>query len=500
MNRGPNRAEWDFIVIGSGFGGAMAAYALVNAGHRVLMLERGDWVARESARCDSQGSALTAHYSKEAGYKVVAGTKRYRARTWHCVGGQSVFYGGASYRFRDTDFEHDSAIAGDSGAAWPFRYVDIEPYYGQAEWLLDVAGDARSEPTEPPRGVPYARPADPLTDPARRIADAARRVGFTPSRIPLASDLATSIIPDLIRRGMTLRTNLVCVRLVRSGSRISEIECVDRITGARERFAARHVVLGAGALATPHLLLTSNLAVMNPAGHAVGRYLTRHRNAVVLGFFARCPNPGREFDKQVALLDHYREAGSIQQLTPPDDLVRAYMPALLRRPASMFMSRASGLLVIAEDQPVHENGVHVNWRRLDRYGLPTLQVRQAYTRHDEARAAVLVAHAKRVLREAGALFAIVHPIETFSHALGTVRMGLDDRSAPLDRDGRYRGLDNLYVVDGSALPRSAALNPSLTIAANALRVGTLLSRSSPAPQQATRVLPTRPQPYNDKVL
>src|SRR5687767_10098217 len=130
MNRGPNRAQWDFIVIGSGFGGAMAAHALVIAGHRVLMLERGDWVAREAARCDSHGSELTAHYSKDAGYKVVAGTKRYRARTWHCVGGQSVFYGGASYRFRETDFEHDSAIAGDSGAAWPFRYADIEPYYG----------------------------------------------------------------------------------------------------------------------------------------------------------------------------------------------------------------------------------------------------------------------------------------------------------------------------------------------------------------------------------
>jgi choline dehydrogenase-like flavoprotein len=75
------------------------------------------------------------------------------------------------------------------------------------------------------------------------------------------------------------------------------------------------------------------------------------------------------------------------------------------------------------------------------------------------------------MREAGARFTWVHAVETFSHALGTVRMGVDERSAPLDEQGRYRGIENLYVTDGSALPRSAALNPSLTIAANALRIG-----------------------------
>ena len=79
--------------------------------------------------------------------------------------------------------------------------------------------------------------------------------------------------------------------------------------------------------------------------------------------------------------------------------------------------------------------------------------------------------AKRILREAGARFTFVHPIETFSHALGTVRMGTDPRTSPLDEHGRYRGVDNLFVADASALPRSASVNPSLTIAANALRIG-----------------------------
>jgi choline dehydrogenase-like flavoprotein len=85
--------------------------------------------------------------------------------------------------------------------------------------------------------------------------------------------------------------------------------------------------------------------------------------------------------------------------------------------------------------------------------------------------AILVAHARRILHRAGALATVAQPILTFSHALGTVRMGRDPRTSPLDGFGCFRGLENLSVSDGSALPTAAAVNPSLTIAASALRVG-----------------------------
>lgn len=515
---------WDAIVIGSGFGGAMAAHALVKGGQRVLMLERGGWVARGPDNWGKRGAGLvTPYYSKDAQYQVIAGGKRYRAGAWNCVGGQSIFYGGASYRFRERDFEHHEEIVGDSGAEWPFQYGDIEPFYSDAEHLLGVAGDANGEPGAPWRSVPYAQRPATLSRSAQSIADAARRLGMTPSRIPLAiaygangtrrgcikcgscdgfacaaeakNDLASTVIPELVRQGITIRTNTIAIRLVRSGTRITEVECVNRVTGERERLSARCIVLGAGTLATPHLLLASKLASLNPAGDSVGRYLTRHRNAVVLGVFARRPNPAHDFDKQVAILDFCDQAGSIQQMTPPVGLVRAYMPPIVRGPAGIVMSHASGLLVIAEDQPVRKNGVAVDWSEIDRYGLPKLHVRQAYSRRDETSAAVLVGHAKRVLREAGALFTIVHSIETFSHALGTVRMGRNDRTSPLDEYGRFRGLDNLYVVDGSALPRSAGLNPSLTIAANALRIGAYLTRTSRSVRgRPVRALPMWPQP------
>jgi choline dehydrogenase-like flavoprotein len=525
---------WDAIVVGSGFGGAMAAHALVNAGLRVLMVERGGWVARGPENWGKHGAGLvTPSYTMESPYEVTTGRRRYRVGSWHCVGGQSVFYGGASYRFRESDFEADPEIVGNSGAEWPFRYDDIEPFYSWAEELLGVAGDTSGDGdrTAPHRGMPYPQHPASLSGPAQAIADAARRLGLAPSRIPLAiayeasenrrscmrcgscdgyacaaeakNDLATAILPQLMRRGMTLRTNVVCVRVVRVGSRVTAVECVDRVTGERTRFSARAIVLAAGALATPHLLLASNLAAANPASDVVGRYLTRHRNAVAFGVFGRRPNPERVFDKQVAIMDFYlgdpRAAGppgrlgSIQQLTPPLGLVRAYLPRALRVPAAVLVSHSSGLLVIAEDQPRRENGVAIDWSVRDRFGMPTLRIRHAFSARDDAAAAVLIDHARRVLREAGARFTWVYPIGTFSHALGTVRMGPDAATAPLDADGRFRGLDNLYVTDGSALPRSAGVNPSLTIAANALRIGVRVAQSDPRARapvwRASRKLP-----------
>ena len=502
---------WDAIVVGSGFGGALAAYALVHAGLRVVMLERGSWVSRGPENWGPRGAGLvTSHYSMESPYHVCSGRREYRAGAWQCVGGQSVFYGGASYRFRERDFESNPDIVGDSGAEWPFRYADLEPFYSSVELLLGVAGDETSEPNEPWHSTPYPDNAPPLADSARDIADAARRLGYTPSRIPLAiayrsrgtrsgclrcgscdgyacaaeakNDLASTILPDLVRQGMVLRHNTVCVRLVRSGSRISEVHCVNRVTLARECLTARFVVLGAGSLATPHLLLASGLDRASTARVAVGRYLMRHRNAIVLGVHRRRPNPRQEFDKQVALFDRYEVAGSVQQMSPPLGLARAYLPKMLRAPASLVLSHASGLVAIAEDQPRSENGVTVDWSVADRVGLPRLRVCHSYSLRDDRGAKILIDLARRVLREAGAHFTLVHHIETFTHALGTVRMGPDARTSPLDGHGRYRGLDNLYVVDGSALPRSAGVNPSLTIAANALRVGLHLARLSPPPK------------------
>lgn len=505
---------WDAIVIGSGFGGAMAALPLVESGQRVLMIERGGWVARGPDNWGEQGAGLvTPHYTREAAFQVSTHRGTYRASAWNCVGGQSVFYGAASFRFRESDFEHRSDVVGDSGAEWPFRYGDIEPFYSRTETLLGVAGEP--DPSHPRRSSTFTQRPAPLARSAQLISDAAERMGLTPSRIPLAisyspdgnrrgcvmcgqcdgyacaseskNDLATGIIPALIRQGMTLRANTVCIRLATRRGLITGVECVNRVTHEKETFRAKCVLVAAGTLATPQLLLASNLAQVNSAGSTIGHYLTRHCNAVILGVFRRRPNPTGEFDKQIAILDMYESAGSIQQLTPPAGLVRAYLPPLLREPAVMLTTHALGLLVIAEDQPRYRNAISIDATSTDRYGLPALRVHHSYSERDERLARALTDTARRILREAGALLTIARPIQTFSHALGTVRMGNDPTTSPLDSHGRYRGIDNLYVVDGSALPRSAGLNPSLTIAANALRIATRIAGAASEPSRRPTV-------------
>jgi len=514
MPASPER-DCDVVVIGSGFGGTLAAHALVDAGLRVLLLERGGWVARGPENWAPE-AVLDLNPAVRGGtaYRVRAGGNGRWLYPAHCVGGLSVFYGGVSLRLRERDFQPDPEIAGEAGAAWPFGYDDLEAYYAHAERILGVAGVAGEDPTEPRRSTPYVAEPGPLAGISRRIADAAESLGLHPFRLPLAihygadparprcircttcdcfacaigakNDLATVVLPELLRRGLELRPHTAALRLLAEGGRVVAVECADRARGGRVLFAARAFVLAAGALATPHLLLASGLARHNPAGSAIGRYLMRHCNAIVFGFFPRAPEP--EFHKQIGIHDFYfghrsvaRPAGplgSLQQLaTPPAGLVRASLPPVLRALVAPGVRHLTGLLVMAADQPRPENRVFLDPRELDPDGLPRLVIEHRHTARDRAALRALVRVAKRVLRRAGALFHYVHPIRTFSHAVGTVRAGPDPDRDPLDEWCRFRGLDNLYVLDASFFPTSGAVNPSLTIAANALRCANHLART-----------------------
>jgi choline dehydrogenase-like flavoprotein len=390
----------------------------------------------------------------------------------------------------------------------------MEPWYAAAESLLDVAGQAGSDPTEPPRSAPYPQIAGGLSPVAHRMAMAVAELGYTPSRLPLAinqragprqcracgtcdsyacavgakNDPAAAILPELLTRGLELRTGLVVTRIETAGRQVTSLLCFDRGAERWRRIRARAFVLAAGALATPHLLLASGLDRVNPAGHVVGCYLLRHCNAVVYGFFPRRLDGVETFHKQLVVTDLYHghpgvsapagPLGVIQQVhPPPPGLIRDMLP----RPFGSLVARAvphmTGLVVIAEDQPRAENRITLDHGVRDRFGLPRGLVLHRHSDRDLAARGALVEAARRILRQAGAAAIYVHPIRTFSHAVGTVRMGDDAASAPLDRDGRFRGLNNLIVADASALPTSAGVNPALTIGANALRVGAALAQT-----------------------
>jgi choline dehydrogenase-like flavoprotein len=229
----------------------------------------------------------------------------------------------------------------------------------------------------------------------------------------------------------------------------------------------------------------------------------RHCNAFVYALFQRDPNPERLHHKHIAVNDFYfgddapdapqGKLGNIQQVMHPQ------LGGILRVPARTLSAlgsfgrtvergltaavapaarRMTGLQVIAEDQPRFRNRVAVDRGQADRLGLPRARIEHEYSERDLAARAALVRRAREILAAVGGgLVAHVHLVETFSHAVGTVRMGVDPRTSALDEHCAFRGVERLYVTDGSFMPTSAALNPSLTIAANALRVGAHLARS-----------------------
>ncbi len=510
--------NYDAIVIGSGFGGAMTAHALVEAGWRVLLLERGGWVDRGAHNwAEDAVGPLTPHYSTESPYEVVEPQGSTMLGAFHCVGGPSVFYGGVSLRMRAEDFHPDRDIAGPAGAEWPMGYEDLEPYYTEAERLLNVSGEPGTDPTESPRSAPYPQRSGDLAPISRRIEYAAQALGYRPFRLPLAithtasqgrgpclscgtcdgfacavsakNDLAVAVIQPLLRRGLKLVTDSVVCRLHFQDGRITGVESVNRESGRRTVYRGREVILAAGTLASPHLLLASRLQGVNPGGHVIGRYLMRHYNEIVFGIFPRQPSRDGAFHKQLGIHDFYfghpsvshpqGKLGSLQQLaTPPLGLVRAEFGPLLSAVLVPVVKHFTGLLVMAEDQPCYTNRVTLDDRKRDRYGLPRLVLSHRHTDRDRAAGTALVRVARAIFREAGAWACFRHQIGTFSHAVGTVRMGIDPWSSALDADCRFRGVDNLYVVDGSVMPTSGAVNPSLTIAAIALRTARALIRRS----------------------
>jgi choline dehydrogenase-like flavoprotein len=485
----------------------MAARGLVRSGRRVLMLERGDWVDR-----GEHNGSWAVRWTDRPGYSLetpyqVEGESRKAEGGFHCVGGPSVFYGGVALRFREGDFAGHPDLGGD--VRWPLDYQELRPYYEAAERLLGVSGDDGPDVTAPPRDRSLPPPGLDLSPTSRAVRDAALRLGLRPFHLPMAlnhhdgngrprctacgtcdgfacsigakNDLAEAVLPDLVREGLTLCPNMVVRRLEADGDRVVAAEALDRRTGEGVRFEAKRFVLAAGALATPHLLLSSGLQQRSPAGDAVGRYLMRHCNGIVLGAAPSSIGAAEDFRKQLGIHDFYfgdarrdglaAKVGAIQQLRATRiALSMVPLPAAVRKAFHPALSRFVGLIVIAEDQPEPSNRVYLDPAATDRFGRPVARIHHRHTRRDLHARRALARRAADILREAGAAFTIRLPVRTFSHALGTVRMGDDPARYPVDPAGRFRGMGNLWVTDGSVFPTAGAVNPSLTVAANALRI------------------------------
>jgi choline dehydrogenase-like flavoprotein len=481
----------------------------------VLILDRGRWVDRDDSAWDTKAILLDQKYRGSTPYDApqIGGRKLMYPNT--TIGGSSVFYGAASFRLREADFERRRQFGLSSGTDeavvdWPIRYADLAPFYEEAEQLLGVSGVAGIDPTEPPRQNGYSAPPPPFSAPARRVAAAAQTLGLHPFPIPLAinfyhdngrarcvqcttcdlypckigakNDLSVTVLPHAMQLGAEVRASTEVTTLRMRNGRATGVNCRDVTTGETFEITAEAVIISAGAIGSARILLGSGLGELEPNGPLIGRYLMRHCTGVVVGVFPFETNPEQSFHKQVAITDFY--FGDAQQVGPPGPWgmmqgLQVPPPEYLASapgPLGLMASRLHGnfifLICIAEDEPRPENRVHLHPSATDASGTPIARLEHAHTRRDRQGRRALYRQGRRLLHEAGAVFAAPKPISTFSHQLGTCRFGTDPSDAVLDPMCRVFGVPNLFVVDGSFMPTSAGVNPSLTIAANALRIGT----------------------------
>jgi choline dehydrogenase-like flavoprotein len=513
VNR-PTKAE--FVIVGSGFGGAFSAHRLARAGRDVLVIERGAWPVRDDSCWDEVRLHLEdPMYRGPTPFEVDQSGKGKVEEVWpdETVGGQSVFYGAAAYRMREEDFR-GAPVPGtaerDPSTAWPIDYGGLEPYYQQAEVMQGVAGLAGEDITEPARGAPFPQDAPDLTGPSERMWKAAEAAGLHPARIPLAinfdgehgrgqcvlcstcdhfackveakNDVSVAVLPGAMEAGTRVVANTRVVRVLSDGHRATGVEVVDQRTGDRWTVEAEHVVMAAGALGSPHLLLASGIRGEGRGNDLLGRNLIRHINCIVSGAGPRASNPDKIFHKMVAIPDFYFGGsgdtdgppgpwGLIQEIqTPGPGVLRANAPFGLKTAAVVLSRYLVNLLCISEDQPQPSNRVSLDDSRTDELGMPRMTIHHRYAPRDIAARNALAKEARKILRKAGVIPLVTIPVVSFSHAMGTCRFGSDPDTSVLDPECRLWGWDNLYVVDGSFMPTGGSVNPSLTIGANALRV------------------------------
>ena len=511
-------ARFDLIVIGSGAGGATLAQRLAPTGAKILILERGEHLPREAENWSPRAVFIEHRYRTQEQWIDKAG-KPFTPNTHYWVGGNTSFYGAALMRLRKRDFE-EVQHAGGVSPAWPIDLAELAPYYAEAETAWRVHGARGVDPTETGDEPPYAFPAvhhDPGVeqlkshweglgwkpfslplgvnlDQDRPVVSACikcRTCGGYPCLVKAKSDARTlAVEPLLDAANVTLLTGRKVLRLETdaAGRNVTEVVC--QTEQGEERWSGDIVALAAGAANSAAILLASaNPAhpdgLANGSGQ-VGRNYMFHTLTAMVSMTA-CP-VDVTFPKTLAVNDFYwgdpaggydKPMGHIQMLEymsgqtlegqVSDWLPPAIVPEAI---ADAVAQRMLSMLVISEDLPLPDNRVRVTPDgriHLD-YEYNNLEGHERLVQTLKVSLDDFAEHAHPISQHHFQFDALL-PLYGTAHQAGTVRFGADPASSVLDPFCKAHQLDNLYVVDTSFFPSIAAVNPTLTVVANAMRVG-----------------------------
>lgn len=544
---GLEKIFWDVIIVGTGMGGAVIGYALAKKGKRVLFLEKG--MSHVSGGHSLKGNYAEYFYVKsdrldKSFGEILKKSGRYADpiidvsdpnKSFSFIpfigcgtGGSTALYGMALERFFPADFlprrYYPDAAESTLPEQWPISYDDLKPYYRDAESLFRVRGSR--DPLKGEDEFEHYGTPPPLSPVSSELFDFFEKKGLHPYRLPLACEFVADceccqsflcdrdckndsarvcLKPAVEQYGAILVSECAVVRL--------EVEknCVSRVVGVQRgknvSLRGKIIVLAAGALETPRILLDSANAVF-PYGLAneskmVGRNLMRH----FIDLYAVLPRM-RTTDsakmKEIAVNDYYlwngQKFGTIQSFgSLPSPIVMteemeakyfrdkfrvAGLPFRMLKPVlrffiQRFLRSRVILATILEDLPYNDNMVTLSDER-DAFGRSSLSIVYNIRPYDRGRInafrkiveAILKPYPFTVLKQA-------ENNERLAHACGTCRFGVNPRESVLDRNNRAHGILNLYIVDSSFFPSSGGTNPALTIAANALRVADIIGAGEP---------------------
>ena len=514
---------FDIIIVGSGAGGATLAQRLAPTGKKILILERGEHVPREADNWDSKAVFIDHKYRTKEHWFDKRG-KPFTPNTHYWVGGNTTFYGAALMRLRKGDFEETQHKGGVS-RAWPIKLDDLAPYYTEAETLWRVHGARGVDPTENGDEPAYACPAITNDPGIARLKTHLETQGWRPFSLPLGvnldeahpvtsacircktcggypcllkakSDARTLAVEPLLNLpNVTLLTGRKVTRLETDGPGKSVTEVVCQTEHGEERWSGDIVVLAAGAVNTACVLLGSANAA-HPNGLAngsdqVGRNYAFHtltamvsltaaaedinfpKTLAVNDFYWKDPRGGFDFPMgHIQLLEYMSGKtleGQVSDWLPPALMPDLFMNAVARRLLSFLvisedLADPNNRVTLGADGRINLAYTHNNLEGHDRLVKTLQQALDGFTDH-----------AHPLSQHHFELDSLL-PLYGTAHQVGTARFGTDPASSVLDVNCKAHELDNLYVVDSSFFVTSAAVNPTLTIVANAMRVGDHLKK------------------------
>jgi len=475
-----NSQVYDAIVIGSGAGGAAAAYRLAMGGLNVALLEKGNHLPTDGSTLDIQrvvheGAFLSREPWTDGQGRGLAPEEHFN------VGGKTKWYGAALLRFGQHEFLPEPAH---QCAGWPLALPDLEPYYAEAEKLLGVRHFEREPDLArildklAPHGSEWQAQAIPLAlaaDITAHRTEAAHFDGFA-SIAHLKGEAEGSILELLKKRpNFTLIVNAEVRSLVGSADSPATITGV-QLSDGRELRAPR-VFLAAGALHSPRLLeryvTSAGLQTTLPAAAHIGRNLKLHLLTAMVALSTRSMT---DLIRKTVVITNKRFAhSSVQPLGFDSELIATLVPKaipdFIRREVG---KRAYGFFLQTEDGSNMRNRV----MQAANGGAPILDYDEARLPEASREHRSFTRSFQWALAKAGfATFTRRIGLNGTAHVCGSLICGRNSTDSVVDSNGRVHGMNGLYVVDGSVLPRSSRVNPSLTIYAWGLRVGDLVARA-----------------------